>query len=443
VSAFVANPRERATLSFIDFFRSTAPYIHAHRNKSLVLFVTGEALAHANASNLVPDIALLNSLGLRIVLVFGSTPQVAGALAQGGSDNTALWNSQPIDRDRMRTIVEVQSSLRTSIEAQFSLGLVNSPMHNAKVRCISGNFIQAQPLGVINGVDQEYAGRVRNIDHQAINQQLDHRSIVLIPASGYSSTGEIFSLLPHDIAVSTAAALHADKLIILNTAHDINQNPTLRELSIARSELLLAGLTQKSAEATDLSAAIKSCQLGIARCHMLSVDQDGSLLNELFTRDGTGLLVTNEAYDSVRQATINDVAGIMQLLEPLEAQGILVKRSRELLEQEIAHFVVNERDGMIIGCAALYPFGDHTAELACVAVHEHYRHSHRGDHLLKAIETMAKTQGIQQIFVLTTQTAHWFIERGFEASTVSALPDRKKDLYNFQRNSKVFCRHLA
>ena len=430
-------------MSFIDFFRSTAPYIHAHRNKSLVLFVTGEALSHPNASNLVPDIALLNSLGLRIVVVFGANPQISERLSQVGIANADAWTSSPIDRDCIRTIVEVQSTLRASIEAQFTLGLVNSPMHNAKVRCISGNFVQAQPLGVINGIDQEYAGRVRSIDHQAINRQLDQKSIVLIPATGYSSTGEIFSLRPHDIAVSTATALGADKLIILNTGHEINQNPILKELSIARSELLLQGLTHSSAESIDLTAAIKSCQSGVSRCHLLSVNQDGSLLNELFTRDGTGLLVTYEAYDSVRQATIHDVAGIMKLLAPLEDQGILVKRSRELLEQEIAHFVVNERDGMVIGCAALYPFGNHTAELACVAVHEHYRHSHRGDHLLKAIESMAVAQDIRQIFVLTTQTAHWFVERGFEASTVAALPDRKKDLYNFQRNSKVFCLHIG
>ncbi len=429
-------------MAFIDFFRSTAPYIHAHRNKSLVLLVTGEALAHPNAHNLVPDIALLNSLGLRVVLVYGANPQITQTLEDQGVDDAKNWSKRPIDRETLKTIVDVQSALRAGIEAQFSLGLVNSPMHHAKVRCISGNFVQAQPLGVLSGVDQEYAGRVRNIDQQAINQMLDHRSIVLMPAAGYSSTGEIFSLTSHDIAVATASALNADKLIILSTAHELNQSPVLRELSIARSELLMAALEKDSAEHTDIKAAIKSCQNGVARCHLLSVDQDGSLLNELFTRDGTGLLVTFEAYDSVRQAKIEDVGGIMQLLEPLENQGILVKRSRELLEQEIAHFVVNERDGMVIGCAALYPFGNQTAELACVAVHESYRHSHRGDHLLKAIEVMAQEQDIRQVFVLTTQTAHWFIERGFEASTVAALPDRRKDLYNYQRNSKVFCRHI-
>lgn len=407
-----------------------------------MLLVTGEALAHPNAYNLVPDIALLNSLGMRVVVVYGASLQISETLKSQDVAEPDQWAQRPIDRDTLKTIVEVQSTLRAGIEAQFSLGLVNSPMHHAKVRCISGNFVQAQPLGVIAGVDQEYAGRVRSIDHQAINQMLDHRAIVLMPATGYSSTGETFSLTPHNIAVATASALNADKLIILGTAHELNQSPTLRELSITRSELLMAGLDKNSAEHTDIKAAIKSCQNGVARCHLLSVNQDGSLLNELFTRDGTGLLVTFEAYDSVRQAKIEDVGGIMQLLEPLENQGILVKRSRELLEQEIAHFVVNERDGMVIGCAALYPFGNQTAELACVAVHEHYRHSQRGDHLLKAIEVMAVAQDIRQIFVLTTQTAHWFLERGFEASTVAALPDRRKDLYNYQRNSKVFCRHI-
>lgn len=392
-------------------------------------------MKHPYGHNLVPDLALLNSLGLRVVVVFGAAPQIDEKLLSLGKES--LQNRR-IDRETMKTILEVQGAMRSEFEAQFSMGLVNSPMHNARVRCISGNFVQAQPLGVIDGVDMESGGQVRSIDATGINQSLDQKDIVLISATGFSTTGEIFSLSAHEIAVATASAMESDKLIIIGQAHDFNQTKQFHEITVAQGDSLITELTPQSCEYKDLKAATDACKLGVGRCHLIPIDQDGSLLSELFTRDGSGLMVTTEPYDRVRSACIDDVGGILQLLEPLEEKGVLVKRSRELLEQEILHFVVNERDGMIIGCAALYPLDDTTAELGCVAVHTDYRHNNRGDLLLKVIEHNALKQGINQLFVLTTQTAHWFIERGFTSSSVTELPDQKKNLYNYQRNSKVF-----
>jgi len=421
-------------LSFINFFRSTAPYIHAHRNKTVVVLITGEAIHHSNALNNIPDLALMNSLGIRLVVAFGS---------EDGTHSAHEATLAPLNKQAMLHLLQNQGAIRSELEASFSMGLINSPMHNSSIRCVSGNFVLAKPLGVIEGIDMEYHGRVRRIDSLGISQSLDQRSVVLLPPSGYSTTGETFNLSAHEVAVSVASALQADKMLILSNSDFLSYSKDLRELSLSQSQEYLKSFDEQSREFKDLQSAITATQQGVNRTHIIPIDTDGSILTELFTRDGAGLMIASDAYDSVRPATIEDVGGILQLLEPLEAKGVLVKRSRELLEQEINQFVVNERDGMIVGCAALYPYSDNAAELGCVAVHPDYRHSNRGDALLKAIIKTAKSANFQQLFVLTTQTAHWFIERGFEAASVSSLPDQKQKLYNFQRNSKVFRLNLG
>jgi amino-acid N-acetyltransferase len=192
-----------------------------------------------------------------------------------------------------------------------------------------------------------------------------------------------------------------------------------------------------------LEHALRACRHGVNRVHLVSRRREGALLLELFTRDGSGTLITAGTYEGLRAATIDDVGGILGLIQPLESEGILVKRSRELLEIEINHFHVIERDGTIIACAALYPAEDgRFAELACLAVHEHYRNHGRGDALLKAVEDKAMHGGIDKLFVLTTRTAHWFRERGFLPGDISQLPARKQNLYNYQRKSRVYIKTL-
>ena len=429
-------------MNFVDFFRSTAPYIHAHRMKTLVVSISGEALDQPAARSLAPDLALLNSLGMRVVLVYGARSQINRRLEEKHVTGAIHNYMRVTNAEIMDTIMEVHGQLRSQIEAQFSLGMVNSPMHNAKVRCVSGNFVMARPVGVIDGVDMQYTGVVRKIDSSSIRQLLDNNFIVLMSHLGYSPTGELFNLSVHDVAIQTAMALKADKLVIIGDCSLVSsESETMTELFPSQCQRILEQYSPDVPGYAELEAMVTACRGGVARCHLLPFDSDGSILNELYTRDGIGTLVTQEAYDSIRPATINDVIGILELLQPLETRGMLVRRSRELLEQEIDHFMVNERDGMIVGCAALYPFleeDEKTGELACVAVHEGYRHEHRGDRLMRAITERAYTLGLESLFVLTTHTAHWFIERGFQQIEVAELPMKKKSLYNYQRNSKVF-----
>src|SRR5690554_2019989 len=328
------------------------------------------------------------------------------------------------------------------------MDMAASPMHGARLRVAGGNLVTARPLGVIDGVDYQHTGEVRRIDSKGIKRLLDERTIVLLPPLGYSPTGETFNLSSEDIATRAAIDLQADKLLLFCSEQGLldASGQLIRELSAQEAQPHLEHYTKhkKLEQAELLQAAANACRGGVARCHIISYHTDGALLSEMFTRDGCGTLVDQGLFEQVREAKIDDVGGLLELIRPLEEQGALVRRSRDLIEREITQFSIVERDGLIIACAALYPFPEQaTGELACLAVHPDYRHGGRGDVLLERIEQRARALQLSSLFVLTTRTAHWFQERGFQACALEQLPSAKASLYNFQRNSKVFRKTLS
>ena len=432
---------------FVRWFRNSSPYINAFRNRTFVVAFGGEMLADAQFATLVHDLALLNSLGVRLVLVHGTRPQIEACLQQRNADFRYVHGLRVTDDTALECVKQAAGSVRVDIEALLSMGLTNSPMAGARIRVVSGNFVTAQPLGVRHGVDYCHTGEVRRIDNQAIHRHLDEGALVLLSPVGYSPTGEVFNLSAHDVATATAIQLQADKLIYLIDGKGItdNRNRLLRELTLQQAETLLAGKHKLNEDAANsLASAVSACQQDVPRVHILNRHIDGALLLELFTRDGCGSLVMQDQFEDTRQAQLNDIGGILELIAPLEKEDVLVRRSRERLEMEIDHFTVVERDGMIIACAALYPFVEEKiSELACLAVHPDYRKHGRGDALLKYIERHSRQLGIQQLFVLTTRTAHWFRERGFKAGSIDKLPVKRRELYNYQRNSKVFIKDIS
>ena len=428
----------------IGLFRSSAPYINAHRGKTFVLMFGGEAIEDDNFPNIIQDIALLSSLGVRLVLVHGARPQIDQRVALRKTEARFSHDVRITDKETLECVKDAAGSVRCHIEALLTMGLPNSPMHGAHIRVCTGNLVVAKPMGVLDGVDFENTGQVRRIDTTGINDHLNDGSIVLLSPMGYSSTGEVFNLSHEDVATQAAIALEADKLVVFSNYSGIFRKDGKLIRTIERNLLeQLHRDDELMTEATVIRALTTSVAAGIPRAHCVSYETDGALLQELFTRDGAGSLVMENHYEQLREATIDDVGGILELLEPLEQNGVLVRRSRELLENEIQRFVIIERDGMVIACAALYPFAaDHTGELACVAVHPHYRNSERGLQMLRYLERRAREQGLKTLFVLTTHTAHWFREQGFDPAGVEALPEQRQQLYNWQRNSKVFVKRL-
>jgi amino-acid N-acetyltransferase len=216
------------------------------------------------------------------------------------------------------------------------------------------------------------------------------------------------------------------------------------ELSTHDAEALLGSERKLPADVKHyLPGAIRACENGVKRAHLISRHHDGALLLELFTRDGIGTMVAAAALAHIRNATIDDVGGILQIIKPLEDQGILVRRSRERLEMEIERFLVAEHDNGIIGCAGLYAFLDEkVGELAALAVHPDFRREGYGEALMSEIEARARKLKLTTLFVLTTRTSQWFLERGYRAATISELPREKQALYNYQRKSQVYVRNL-
>lgn len=431
---------------FVQWFRQAGPYINAHRGKTFVVLFGGAAVEADHFSSLIHDLALLHSLGVRLALVHGARTQIEERLHEAGRQLRYVNGLRLTDAADLRYVKQAVGRVRIRIEARLSMGVANSPMHGARLRVASGNVVTARPLGVRDGVDYGFTGEVRKVDAQAIRLWLEQDAIVLLSPLGYSPTGEIFNLSAEDVATATAMALGADKLLVLSEGPGLRDaaGRPIRELSLSDAERLLAEHPALPEEAArHLRLALRACQSGVRRVHLLGQEIEGALLLELFTRDGVGALITADIYEGARPATIDDVGGILELIRPLETDGTLVWRSRERLEMEIERFTLLERDGAIIGCAALYPFPEERlGELACVAVHPAYRNSGRADTLLRFIERQAGEQRLQRLFVLTTRTAHWFRERGFEPAEVADLPVEKQTLYNWQRRSKVFIKSL-
>ncbi|MGB3051481.1 MAG: amino-acid N-acetyltransferase [Polyangiales bacterium] len=431
---------------FVQHFRASAPYIHAHRGRTFVIIFGGEAVASKDLRTLLYDIALLHSLGVRIVLVAGARPQIDDALARRGARPRYEGGLRVTDEVALQCVKEAVGATRVELESLLSMGLPNSPMAGVRMRVATGNFVMAQPVGVLDGVDFQYTGKPRRVDAEAIRQRLDDGAIVVLTPIGYSSTGEAFNISSHDVAAAAAIALGADKLIGLLEGQGVLDAEGLNPSQLTPHEAerhLHSGRDLGHDVERHLAAAIKACQGGVPRAHLVARQSDGALLRELFTRDGGGMMVTSETFEGVRPAVQSDIGGILALIAPLEEQGILVRRPQEMLENDIDKFTVIERDGMLVACAALYAHPDASiAELACLVVHPDYRTSGRGGQLLQYLERQCEAQGLRRLFVLTTQTSHWFREHGFDNCESNDLPESRRSHYDQGRRSKILLKPL-
>jgi amino-acid N-acetyltransferase len=430
---------------FVQWFRHASPYINAFRGRVFVITFGGECVEDAGFAGLIHDIALLNSLGVQLVLIHGARPQIEQRLRERGAEIRYVNGLRITDATALACVKEAAGTVRVEIEALLSMGLANSPMAGARIKVASGNFVTAKPLGIHEGVDYGHTGEVRRIDADSIRQRLDDGNVVVVSPLGYSPTGEIFNLTACEVATATASALKADKLIHLIEAPGLADRKRLvRQLTLPEAKQRLSqtgALNDETASA--LQSAVAACHNGVRRAHLLDRRVNGALLLELFTRDGIGTMVTADIYEGTRRATVDDIGGLLELIKPLEEAGILVPRSRELLEIEIDHFTVVERDRTIIACAGFYPFlKKKAAEIACFAIHPDYQGMGYGSALLQRLENEAELLDTKKLFTLTTRTSHWFRERGFHPGTLQDLPVARRQLYNFQRNSKVYIKDI-
>ncbi len=439
--------------TFVPWFRAVAPYIHAYRGKTFVVAIAGEMIAAGKLNLFVQDMAILHAMGIKLVLVHGFRPQVDEQLRAKGQQSRFSHGVRITDAVALDSAQEAAGQLRFEIEAAFSQGLPNTPMANATVRVVSGNFLTARPVGIVDGIDFQSSGLVRKVDATAIRKAIDTGAVVMLSPFGFSPTGEAFNLTMEDVATSTAVALQSDKLLFLTEVAGIRENPADAdspidtELVLADAERLLAALPRPN-RPTDvafyLQHCVRACRGGVERSHILPFAYDGALLLEVFTHDGVGTMVVDEKLESLREATADDIGGILKLIEPFEQDGTLVKRDRTEIERDIGVYTVIEHDGVIFGCAALYPYPEErTAEMAALTVSPSVQSQGDGERILKRVEQRARAMRLDSIFVLTTRTMHWFIKRGFEVVDPDWLPEARKRKYNRDRRSQVLRKKLA
>lgn len=436
---------EFAPAQFVRWFREVAPYVHDFRGKTFVVAFGGELVLDGALNTLIQDLSLLSALGVKLVLVHGSRPQVNEQLKLKGYTTQFGRGTEPTSPEALECAKEAAGEIRLDIEASFSQGLPNTPMSHAKIRVISGNFVTARPVGVIDGIDHQHTGAVRKLDIDAIKSVMNQGAIVLLSPLGFSPTGDAFNLAMEDLATSVAVSLRAEKLIFLTQDRIVRLEDGAVDTELAREEADALLATGKLDEDTSsfLTHASRAVKRGVARAHLLPYTLDGSVLLEIFTHDGVGTMVVEDNLDDLRPATMDDIGAIVQLIEPLEADGTLVPRGRATIEREVELFTVLEHDGVIYGCVALKPYLDEgMVEMACLIVHPEWQGEGEGEMLLRHAEGKARALGARRLFVLTTRTSHWFMKRGFARGGVSDLPQERQAHYNRNRNSHIFIKRL-
>eukprot|EP00594_Rhizosolenia_setigera_P006498 CAMPEP_0178949960 /NCGR_PEP_ID=MMETSP0789-20121207/6363_1 /TAXON_ID=3005 /ORGANISM="Rhizosolenia setigera, Strain CCMP 1694" /LENGTH=616 /DNA_ID=CAMNT_0020630585 /DNA_START=171 /DNA_END=2021 /DNA_ORIENTATION=+ len=488
---------------FVNMFRSCASYIANHRGSTIVYHVPGEFLEHSDFADLMDDIALTWLLGMKIVLVVGCKHQIESRLSsfmpttpnQAKASHTTI-NVRVTNLSTLRVVKEEAGYARFEVERQLTRALrLHRVTNQGGGNVISGNFYSAQPFGVVDGIDYQYTGLVRKVDVEKINQIHQSNDIVLLTALGFSPSGEVFNVNSEALAASVSGQLKAKKLLFLtnfrteltkqNANQSIIQSMRLKDarqlLNYYQIEIQKRGYVSINLEKHEMKKkkkkkkngkinghvdedkpvknndlrdphvlgtllklgwSVDALEKGVKRVHIVS-PTNGALLNELYTRDGSGLLVSRDLYEGIRRADVNDIAGVFDLINPLVQAGVLVPRPKNQLEKDINTYYVYTRDELIVATGQLKRFEGGFAEIGCLVVHKDYRKGGRGDAILGFLERVCVRSGIESVFVLSTQTMEWFVERGFREVPVSSLPPSRQETYNRSRRSKVYMKKLS
>lgn len=438
----------RVEQAFVDTFRMSSPYIHAHQGLVFVIHIPGTLLEEPNFMSVMQDIALMSIVGIKLILVLGPQSKIDRRLQMEKIPPRFVNGTRVTDSRTLQIVMEIAGSMRFEVEGTLSRGVTSMPCAS-RMSIVSGSFYLAQPLGVVNGEDFGYTGKVRRIDVESITKRLDQGDVIILPNIGSSPSGQHFNCQSEEVAAACAAQLKAEKLIFMGSGETLYDS---------RTQFAIPNLTLKSASdflklrahqlppdfRLSLECSVNALEKGVRRAHILNRHHDGVLLMEMFHRDGVGLMVATDQYEGFRVAELSDVNGVMDIIEPLQSEGILRYRSRTALERCIGEFVVFERDGMIIACMSLSVLPDDPtwAELGCVAVHKDYRKLGKGNVMLKYTELMAYDMGVRNLIILSTQSFDWFMERGFTEVPVDDLPASKRLNYDETRKSKIFHKPL-
>ena len=484
-------------LPFVSMFRGSANYIANHRSTLAVYHIPGGLLDLPDPTvfrDLMNDIALTWLLGMKIVLVVGCRHQIEKRVPS--QDRVRFFGIPVTDPETLRIVKEEAGYVRFEVERQLARSLRmqggtaagSKTLDHVDGNVVSGNFYSAQPFGILDGIDYKYTGFVRKVEVDKIKQLHSTRDICLLTTLGVSPSGEVFNVNSEALAATVAGAMGASKVIYfteqeMELRHKIHGNriQNLRfsdarhllehhDVAIHKRGFVTVGAKEKESNATDVDSdnsgnreliegespetdmlikigwATTALEQGVKRAHILS-PKYGAVLQELYTRDGSGVLLSRDLYEGIRRANVMDISNLYDLISPLIQMGTLVDRPKSVMENDIDSYYIYTRDNLILACGQLKIFegaqGKRYAEIGCLVVNKEYRARGRGDTMLGYLERLCFLNGATTVFVLSTQTMEWFVERGFSQVTVDELPPSRQATYNRKRNSKIYMKDIT
>jgi amino-acid N-acetyltransferase len=419
--------------------RGILQYIPRFREKVFVLALDGAVVTDENFANLLLDVAVLRSLSIRVVLVHGASAQIKSMAEEQGVTASNLDGAGVTDATTLKLALTAANRLTHEILEGLSAN---------DLRAVTTNAVIAHPLGILQGVDHLFTGKVERIDVEMLQKLFDNGMVPVVPPLGFDGDGRTYRVNSDSVAVSLAEALRATKLIYITTTDGIRVgDQIIRQMLVAELESVLA--LQKQSVAPDVLSkathAVIACKAGIPRVHIINGCVDEGLLAEVFSNEGIGTLIYANEYQQIRRAMKKDIRSILNLTKASVATAELVKRTRATIEKQLNDYYLFEIDKNTVACIALHIYPEQKkGELACLYVSPSHENQGIGSKLIQFVESRAKEMGLGELITLSTQAFAYFQSKGgFSEGSPDDLPPGRRDKYDTSgRNSKVLVKKL-
>lgn len=422
--------------------RGILGYSVGFRDKVFVLNVDSAVLASDNFRNLLLDISVLRSLSIRIVLVHGASDQIQQLSEQMQVPASNL--------DGMGTTTPETLQLAILAANRLAHEIIEG-LNETDQRAAITNAIIAHPVGILQGVDQQFTGKVENVDVAFLENLLNNGIIPVLPPLGFDGNGVTYRVNSDGVALEVAEALRATKLMFITTSNGVSDRGKLcSQMSIAETEdYLKQHQTDLPPEMiSKLQHGLRACKSGVARVHIIDGREDEALLAEIFSNDGVGTMLHANEYEAIRRAKKKDAGAILGLIRAPVATEELVPRTRKEITERIGDFYLFELDRNVVGCVGVKPYpgeAERVAELECLCVAESHENQGIGRKLISFAEQRARELGMKRIFALSTQTFNYFQQKGgFKEGDLPMLPHERRVKYEQSgRRSKILYKDLA
>ncbi|WP_455383308.1 amino-acid N-acetyltransferase [Salinispira pacifica] len=427
----------------VDLIRQVFAYANRFKGRTFVFKIDCSIIDHQLFPVLVKDLVLLHRTGIQVIVVPGARERIDEIL------NRYEIGCEVVNNVRISTPAAMPFIKMAAFD---TANRVMTLLSGSNISAVIGNWVGARSMGVISGVDFKDAGVVDRINLEMVRKALSDGLIPIFPCIGWSSVGKPYNISSDELATMLSIELKADKLFFVTAADSVSgeryslpDNPSIAEdghlsrmtLSEAAVFLLLNGDRKGDPLLDVLRFAHRACGGGVQRVHILDGRIEGAALKEIFSNLGSGTMIYSNQYEQIRQMRQEDVTDVLRIMQPLVSRSVLIPRSRQNLEENMADFVVYEVDGTIHGCAGLHTYDGSIGEILGVAVDRRYGRYGIGHKLIEFLVSRARANDIHRVYVLTTQTSDWFERLGFRQGELSDIPEQKRAVYDHTRNSRI------